>query len=80
MAPIQDANAFASGREFAAFLGLTPRQNSTGGKTRLERKTVKRSRGLRLDRGRAPRQLDDAAKQTKETSPWSNLCTCTRAL
>ena len=35
MATIQDANAFASGREFAAFLGLTPRQNSTGGKTRL---------------------------------------------
>src|SRR5580658_5826532 len=32
MATIQDASAFASGREFAAFLGLTPRQNSTGGK------------------------------------------------
>jgi transposase len=30
-ATIQDASAFASGREFAAFLGLTPRQNSTGG-------------------------------------------------
>ena len=32
VATIQDASAFASGREFAAFLGLTPRQNSTGGK------------------------------------------------
>src|ERR1700684_4085513 len=31
----QDARVFASGREFAAFLGLTPRQSSTGGKTRL---------------------------------------------
>jgi transposase len=39
MATIQDASAFASGREFAAFLGLTPRQNSTGGKTRLGRIT-----------------------------------------
>ena len=29
-ATVQDASAFASGREFAAFLGLTPRQNSTG--------------------------------------------------
>ena len=32
VATIQDAGAFASGREFAAFLGLTPRQNSSGGK------------------------------------------------
>ena len=31
VATIQDAGAFASGREFAAFLGLTPRQDSTGG-------------------------------------------------
>lgn len=28
---------FRSGREFAAWLGLTPRQNSTGGKDRLGR-------------------------------------------
>jgi transposase len=27
--------AFRSGRDFAAWVGLTPRQNSTGGKTRL---------------------------------------------
>ena len=39
VATIQDAGEFASGREFAAFLGLTPRQNSTGGKTRLGRIT-----------------------------------------
>ena len=38
-ATIQDAGAFASGREFAAFLGLTPRQNSSGGKERLGRIT-----------------------------------------
>ena len=35
VATIQDAGAFARGREFAAFLGLTPRQNSSGGKERL---------------------------------------------
>ena len=46
-AMIQDASAFASGREFAAFLGLTPRQNSTGGKTRLGRITKMGDRYLR---------------------------------
>jgi transposase len=47
VATIQDASAFASGREFAAFLGLTPRQNSTGGKTRLGRITKMGGRYLR---------------------------------
>src|SRR5260370_26080137 len=32
---VADPNVFRSGREFAAWLGLVPRQNSTGGKTRL---------------------------------------------
>ena len=32
---VADANEFRSGREFAAWLGLVPRQNSTGGKIRL---------------------------------------------
>ena len=35
-ATIRDIEAFASGREFAAFLGLTPRQHSTGGKERSD--------------------------------------------
>src|SRR5271157_3903173 len=47
VATIQDAGVFASGREFAAFLGLTPRQNSTGGKTRLGRITKMGDRYLR---------------------------------
>ena len=47
VATVQDASAFASGREFAAFLGLTPRQNSTGGKTRLGRITKMGDRYLR---------------------------------
>lgn len=34
-ASIADPSMFASGREFAAWLGLTPRQNSSGGKERL---------------------------------------------
>ena len=47
MATIQDASVFASGREFAAFLGLTPRQSSTGGKPRLGRITKMGDRYLR---------------------------------
>ena len=34
-ATVADAGVFRSGREFAAWLGLVPRQNSTGGKARL---------------------------------------------
>ena len=36
-ATVLDPSTFRSGREFAAWLGLVPRQNSTGGKTRLGR-------------------------------------------
>ena len=36
-ATIVDPSAFRSGREFAAFLGLVPRQNSSGGKDRMGR-------------------------------------------
>lgn len=35
VATIGDPSAFKSGRELAAYLGLVPRQNGTGGKTRL---------------------------------------------
>jgi len=34
-ASVPDASVFTSGRQFAAWLGLVPRQNSTGGKERL---------------------------------------------
>ncbi|MBK5054507.1 MULTISPECIES: transposase [Burkholderiaceae] len=36
VAPIGDPSAFESGREVAAYLGLVPRQNGTGGKVRLD--------------------------------------------
>ena len=35
LATVGDANVFRNGRQFAAWLGLTPRQHSTGGKQRL---------------------------------------------
>lgn len=36
-ATVPDASLFRSGRDFAAWLGLVPRQHSSGGKTRLGR-------------------------------------------
>ena len=47
LATVQNFGAFSSGREFAAFLGLTPRENSTGGKPRLGRITKMGDRYLR---------------------------------
>jgi len=35
VASVQDASGFSGPREFAAFLGLTPKQNSSGGKQKL---------------------------------------------
>jgi transposase len=46
-ATVPDMRAFASGREFSAFLGLTPRQHSSGGKERLGRITKMGDRYLR---------------------------------
>ena len=47
VATIPDMSAFADGREFAAFPGLTPRQSSTGGEERLGSITKMGDRYLR---------------------------------
>jgi transposase len=44
---VTEPSGFRSGREFAAWLGLVPRQNSTGGKTRLGGITKRGNRYLR---------------------------------
>ena len=41
------ASTFRRGRDFAAWLGLVPRQHSSGGKERLERTTKMGERSLR---------------------------------
>jgi transposase len=46
-ATVVEIGAFASGREFAAFLGLTPRQHSSGGKERSGRISKMGDRYLR---------------------------------
>ena len=46
-ASVPDPSVFKSGRDFAAFLGLTPSQDSTGGKTKLGSITKKGNRYIR---------------------------------
>ena len=46
-ASVQDIGLFSGPREFAAFLGLAPRQNSSGGKERLGRVSKMGNRYLR---------------------------------
>ena len=47
MPTIQDTPIFAGPREFATFLGLTPKQNSSGGKPKLGRISKMGDRYLR---------------------------------
>ncbi|QEE86233.1 IS110 family transposase (plasmid) [Acetobacter oryzoeni] len=47
VASVADIGSFASARHFAAWLGLVPRQHSTGGKTRLGRITKAGNRQIR---------------------------------
>lgn len=47
VATVGDARAFRSGRHFAAWLGLTPRQNGTGGRMQLGRISKAGNRHLR---------------------------------
>jgi transposase len=47
VASVQDVSGFSGPREFAAFLGLAPRQNSSGGKQRLGRISKMGNRYLR---------------------------------
>ncbi|CAN7504354.1 IS110 family transposase [Phyllobacterium sp. LjRoot231] len=46
-AVVPPPSTFAKGRDFAAWLGLTPKQNSTGGKTRLGKTSKMGQRDLR---------------------------------
>ena len=66
-----DPSLFRSGREFAAWLGMTPRQNSSGGKERLGR-TSKRGdkyiRGLLVARGLAV--LRHARERATKDGEW----------
>jgi transposase len=68
---IGDARSFRSGREFAAFLGLVPRQSGTGGKIRLLGISKRGDRYLRtlLIHG-ARAVLRWQSRPGRELDPW----------
>jgi transposase len=72
VASVADAREFCSGRQFAAWLGLTPKQYSTGGKTRLGRITAHGDPYLRtlLIMG-ARSMLQTALRRTDRLARWA---------
>ena len=72
VATVGNAQAFKNGRQFAAWLGLTPRQYSTGGKTRLGRISKQGDTYLRklLVHG-ARSELMYTAKRDDSKSRWA---------
>jgi transposase len=72
-AAVGDAKAFANGRQLAAFLGLTPKQHSTGGKPRLlgiHKQGDSYLRGLLVHGARAVQRM--AVCKTDPRSTWLN--------
>ena len=68
---VGDASQFRNGRQMAAFLGLTPRQHSSGGKTKLlgiHKRGDSYVRGLLVHGARAV--LRTASNKTDEHSRW----------
>jgi transposase len=72
VASVADAHEFRNGRQFAAWLGLTPKQYSTGGKTRLGRITAHGDPYLRtlLIMG-ARSMLQTASRRTDRLARWA---------
>jgi transposase len=71
-ASVASGHEFSNGRQFAAWLGLVPRQHSTGGKTRLGRITKRGDAYLRtlLMLG-ARAVLQNAAHKADRLSRWA---------
>lgn len=72
VATVGNARDFVSGRQFTAWLGLTPRQHSSGGKSRLGHITKRGDaylRGLLVQGARAT--LHTAMRHTDRMSRWA---------
>ena len=65
-----DPNAFRSGRDFAAWIGLVPRQDSTGGKQKLGPISKQGDRYLRRILVVGAHSVLRRAKQNPEKYPW----------
>jgi transposase len=69
-ATITDPSAFRSGRDFAAWIGLVPRQDSTGGKQKLGPISKQGDRYLRRLLVVGAHAVLRRAKQSPQTNPW----------
>jgi transposase len=69
VAAVGDATGFKNGRQFAAWLGLVPRQHSTGGKTTLLGMTKRGNRYLRTLLIHGARAVLRVVERKKDT--WS---------
>ncbi len=71
VAAIGDGQAFESGRDVAAWLGLTPREDSTGGKQRLGRISKRGNRYLRTLLVHCARSgLETLSKRSDRLGTW----------
>ena len=70
LATAGDATRFKSGRQFAAWIGLVPRQNSTGGKPHLGGITKSGDRYLRQLLVIAATGLVNRARANPQIAPW----------
>ena len=72
VATVGNARDFTSGRQFAAWLGLVPRQNSSGGKARLGHISRRGDAYLRMLLVQGARSvLNTAARHTDRLSLWA---------
>jgi transposase len=70
VATMTDPNAFRSGRDFAAWVGLVPRQDSTGGKQKLGPISKQGDRYLRRILVVGAHSVLWSAKRNPEKYPW----------
>ena len=69
-ATVTDPNAFRSGRDFAAWIGLVPREDSTGGKQKLGPISKQGDRYLRRILVVGAHSVLKLAKKKPEKYPW----------
>ena len=69
-ATVTDASTFRSGRDFAAWIGLVPRQDSTGGKQKLGPISKQGDRYLRRILVVGAHSVLRRARQNPEKYPW----------
>jgi transposase len=70
VATMTDPEAFKTGREFAAWVGLVPRQNSTGGKERLGSISKQGDRYLRCLLVVGALSVIKSARTRPDKYPW----------